>query len=162
MIIYAQQTNQLDETMQNEIWEILTKHELRGMKDAELEPGAIELLHQLKHKYKMVVLTNNSYSAALTALQRNHVDSLFDAILGREQVKYLKPHPDGIFTILKMYPNIPADEWISVGDAWVDGKASQGANVKFVSYQGDIEKMHQMGVFPMASIHKIDQLVRYL
>lgn len=119
MITYAQQSNLLHEKMQNEIWEISTKHELRGMVDAELEPGAIRLLHQLKNKYKMVVLTNNSYSAAISALKRNSIDSFFDAILAREQVRYLKPNPDGILAILNMYPNIPADEWISVGDAWV-------------------------------------------
>lgn len=162
MMIYAQQSNQWDQNMQNEIWEIFTKHELRGMEDADLEPGAMELLHRLHHQYKMAVFTNNSYSAALTALQRNNVDVLFDAILGREQVRYLKPHPDGVHTILNMFPTISADEWISVGDAWVDGKASQDANVTFISYQGDLDKMHQMGVFPAASIQEIDQLLSFL
>ena len=80
-------------------------------------------------------------------------------MVGRERMKALKPSPDGFLYMLDRYRDMTADEWISVGDAWVDGKASAGAGIAFVSYRGDAEKMKRMGVAPAAVIRSIPELL---
>ena len=155
-------TNLMNEQLIQKMWEIPTKHETEGMKDADLEPGVLELLEQLKSKYCMVIITNNAIKAAETALTNNNVLHYFDCVVGRGTMGSLKPSPDGFHYILRKYDHIPAEEWISVGDSWIDGKASASAGINFISYQGDIERMNRMGVIPFAEIMNIGELVRFL
>jgi phosphoglycolate phosphatase len=146
----------------NEMWEIPKKHEVFGMKDAALEPGVTYLLDELLNKYIMVIVTNNSIDAAERALKENGIFDYFDCVVGREMMKSLKPSPDGFLYILNQYQNTSASEWISVGDAWIDGKASVDAGVKFISYQGNIEKMNRMGVYPSAEIMNLTELIDFV
>lgn len=155
-------TNLMTEQLIQKMWEIPTRYEAEGMLDADLEPGVIELLEQLRSEYCMVIVTNNAIEAAETALTNNKIMHYFDSVVGRGLMGSLKPSPDGFHYILRKYDHIPAEEWISVGDSWIDGKASREANINFISYQGDIEKMNRMGVFPFAEIMDIRELVRFL
>jgi phosphoglycolate phosphatase len=159
----AMQNKLMTDELLREMWEIPKLHELAGMVDADLEPGVVELLHELKlRKYCVTIVTNNAIEAAYTALRRNAILDYFDCIVGREMMKTLKPSPDGYLYILNVYDNFTSDEWISVGDAWVDGKGSSAAGINFISYQGDAQKMTQMGVFPIAEITDIRELLLYL
>ncbi|AZN43768.1 HAD family hydrolase [Paenibacillus albus] len=158
IIEHVQRTDHWDNRLQNMLWDIAKKHELMGMSGAGLEPGVREVLLGLHGKFKLVILTNNSYAAAMTALSNHRISHFFDAIIGREQMKFMKPAPDGVYAIFEKYPEYSPNDWISVGDAWIDGKAAQDAGVKFISYQGDIDKMKSKGVFPFASIYDLAQL----
>ncbi|WP_317890728.1 HAD family hydrolase [Paenibacillus arenilitoris] len=162
LIQYAQRRGSWNPQAEADVWDIAAKHELLGMENAGLEPGAKDLLRQLFGRYKMVIVTNNAYSAAITALTRNDIVDCFDLIIGREQMKRMKPAPDAVYPVLRAYPTISPDEWISVGDAWIDGRASQDAGIKFVSYRGDPEKMKSRGVVPAGSIQELGQLLALL
>ncbi|REE94615.1 phosphoglycolate phosphatase [Paenibacillus taihuensis] len=159
---HVQRTTHWNAALQVELWDILKEHELLGMQNAELEQGAREVLQLLHGTFKMVIMTNNSDAAALSALSEHGIDHYFDTIIGREQMKFMKPAPDGLFAILAKYPELSPDDWISVGDAWIDGKASQGAGVKFIAYRADSEKMKSRGVIPDALIDDLAQLVSIL
>jgi phosphoglycolate phosphatase len=158
----AVRTNRMMNEVLNEMWEIPKKHEVLGMQDADLEPGVIYLLDELLSKYIMVIVTNNSIDAAERALKENGIFDYFDCVVGREMMKSLKPSPDGFLYILNQYKNTSAIEWISVGDAWIDGKASVDAGIKFISYQGNTEKMNIMGVYPSAKIMNITELIDFV
>ncbi|WP_177182646.1 HAD family hydrolase [Paenibacillus sp. OV219] len=162
IIEHVQRSEHWDIHLQEILWDIAKKHELMGMSGADLEPGAREILLELHGKFKMVILTNNSYTAAMSALLNHRINPFFETVIGREQMKFMKPAPDGVYAILNKYPNHSADDWISVGDAWIDGKASQDAGVKFISYQGDIDRMRSKGVIPIASIDDLAQLASYI
>ncbi len=162
MIDHARRTPSFPPELLHELWNICAKHEAMGMKDADLEPGVIELLDRMHNKRKLVILTNNSHAAAIAALERNNIDHYFEHVIAREQVQFMKPAPDGVHAILNLYSDTTPEEWISVGDAWIDGKASQDAGVKFVSYQGDAALMRQKGVHPAGSIDRIGDLLQYL
>jgi len=162
LIAHAQRTGLLQRGMQDELWAICARHEREGMKDAELEPGAHELLGRLHTRYALAVLTNNSFSAAQTALTRNGIGRFFDHTIGREQAGAMKPAPDGIRVILNRYQPTKPDQWLSVGDAWIDGKASQEAGVRFIAYQGDTAAMNRMGVHPAGFIGELGELERFL
>lgn len=156
----AIQTNHMPAEWIREMWEIPKKFEVAGMLDADLEPGVVELLNELQGKYCMVIVTNNAVEAAETALKGNQVFEYFDCVVGREKMESLKPSPDGFVYILNRYKHISADEWLSIGDSWVDGRASIDAGITFVSYRGDVAKMNKMGVYPHAQLQDIRQLTR--
>lgn len=158
----AMGTHLMTEELMQEMWKIIKKLEMIGMLNAGLEPGVTELLRELQGKYCMVIVTNNSIEAAKIALRENNILNYFDCVVGREMMKSLKPSPDGFLFILDKYRHIPANEWISAGDAWVDGMASADAGIDFISYQGDGKKMNRMGVFPRADIQDIRELKDFL
>ncbi|MNF19449.1 hypothetical protein D3C80_2242580 [compost metagenome] len=63
---------------------------------------------------------------------------------------------------MKQYSTTTALDWISVGDSWIDGKASSEAGIQFISYHGDIVKMNSMGVVPSAELMDIRELLQYV
>lgn len=158
----AKQTNLMSPELIKAAWDIPKKYEVMGMENAALEPGVTQLLSQLHGKYQLVVVTNNSVEAANRALKENGIFDLFDIIVGREMVKSLKPSPDGFLYILDRYKTISANEWISVGDAWLDGVASVEAGIKFIAYNADIKKMNSLGIFPHGEINDIRRLVDFI
>lgn len=162
IIAEAAITNRMTDTLVKEMWEIPKRFEIIGMRNADLEPGVIELLEELRDRYCMVVVTNNSIEAAEGALRNNGVLEYFDCVVGREWMNSLKPSPDGFLYVLQRYTNITAEEWISIGDSWIDGKASIEAGIRFISYQGDAETMKKMGVCPSAEITDIRELKKFI
>lgn len=129
-----------------------------GMQGAELEPGAVELLSELKGRYHIAIVTNNSVEAAEIALRDNGISEYFDFIIGRELMKALKPSPDGFLRVLDEFKH-SANEWLSVGDSWIDGKASISAGIRFIAYRSDIDKLKQMKVYPTAELSHLLELI---
>ena len=132
------------------------------MMGSVLEAGASELVQQLHGQLHLAIVTNNAVEAAMAALEENKIAHYFDLIIGREAMGLLKPAPDGYMEVLKHFPHTSPEEWLSVGDAWVDGKASESAGISFIAYRGDIARMNSMGVFPCAEIQHIQEVVGYL
>jgi phosphoglycolate phosphatase len=139
-----------------------SKHELSGMRGADLEPDARTLLELLYGKYVLVVITNNSLTAALEALNHTEIAGYFDLIIGREMMSALKPSPSGFYYVMNQFPAIKPDEWISIGDSWIDGKAAQDAGIPFISYRADMDKFHHRGVEPIERMSHLMQLYEYV
>lgn len=158
----AVKTGRMTEELLAEMWAIPQKFELAGMEGAALEPGVAEFLEELHGSCRLTIVTNNSYHAAVEALTANRIFDYFEIVAGREQMRSLKPSPDGFRYVLDQFVEMAAADWISVGDAWIDGKASMEAGVPFVSYRGDADKMNRMGVQPIAFIRDIRELRNYL
>lgn len=138
-----------------EMWRIVQNFELAGMEGAELEPGVPETLEWLGGRFRLAVVTNNSVLAAKEALRSNGILHRFARVVGREDMRSMKPSPDGFLAILAQWPDMLPEQWLSIGDSWVDGKASTAAGVPFVAYRADDEGMELMGVSPMACINDI-------
>ncbi|MEK8127823.1 HAD family hydrolase [Paenibacillus filicis] len=138
--------------------DIATEHELRGMEGAGLERGALQVLEALHGRYTLVVVTNNSRPAALKALEITGVAAYFDLIAGREQMTALKPSSSGFSYVLEQFPQLPASNWLSVGDSWIDGAASAGAGIAFVSYKTDPVVMKARGVEVTGHMQQLSEL----
>lgn len=158
----AAESKKMTRELKDKIWSIPTKYEVLGMENAPLEPGVEELVRELHGKYRLAVVTNNSVEAANRVIKRNNIYRYFDIIAGREMVDSLKPSPDGFLYVLNKNKDVLPSEWLSVGDAWLDGEASMLVGIKFIAYKGDIEKMNSMGVYPYAGISDIRELIHYL
>lgn len=145
-----------------EIWDIVVAHEVRGMHQAPLEDGAVELLAQLSGSYLLTIVTNNAYAAAKRALEDNKIMSYFYKIVARDHVRQMKPAPDSVHAILAAYPQWTAKDWVSVGDAWIDGAAAQSAGVDFVAYRSDSSLLKQHGITPIAHVEHLDEVAAVL
>ncbi|MEJ9216883.1 HAD family hydrolase [Paenibacillus glucanolyticus] len=162
VIAEAMNTGLLSEELSSEMWDIAKKHEIQGMIGAHLEEGSMELIQQLHGQLHLVIVTNNALEAAMSALNENGVAHYFDLIIGREAMGSLKPAPDGYLEVLKHFSHTSPKEWLSVGDAWVDGKASESAGMPFIAYRGDGAKMNSMDVAPFAKIQDIREVLGFL
>ncbi|MDT8976607.1 HAD-IA family hydrolase [Paenibacillus sp. chi10] len=154
----AIQTNRMTEELLKEMWDIAKKHEVCGMQGADLEPGAVEILNKLQGRYHLAIVTNNSVEAAEIALRDNGIYEYFDFIIGRELMKSLKPSPDGYLRVLDEFKN-SANEWLSIGDSWIDGMASISAGIRFIAYRSDKEMLKQMKVNPTAELSDLLELM---
>ena len=161
MIEYAKQIGITDELYQD-MMNIAANHEIVGMKGAGLEPGVSELLESLYTKFILVVITNNSLIAARQALETTKIIDYIDLIIGREQMSSLKPSPSGFLFALEQFKHIPLNEWISIGDSWIDGKASMDAGIPFISYRTSTEKMINRGVRPVGQINNIIEILDFI
>jgi phosphoglycolate phosphatase len=155
-------TGVLSETVEKLMWDRVAAWERAGMQDAGLESGATDLLDALTNQYRLVILTNNARQAAIEALEHTGVTHYFDRILGREQMDALKPSPSGIHNIMSYYPQIVRQEWLSVGDAWIDGKAAQEAGVDFLGYCTKEEEFIQRGIPSIGRLHTLMDLLVHL
>lgn len=152
----------IDDVQMKRIWEIASKHEIKGMDGVGLEQGVQDLLFELKDKLKLVVVTNNAYEAAIKALQLTQIIHYFDLIVGREQMSALKPSPSGFQHVLDYFQHIPAGQWISIGDSWIDGKASTEAGIRFISYRTSMDVMVEKGVRADGRIEQMLDLKKYI
>lgn len=145
--------------VEQEVWQLVAEVEAEGMENVVLEPYAMELLAHLKEKNKRIsLLTNNAYGAAAKALTDLSVLHLFDYVAGREQMKELKPSPSGIFHILDQDPTRPKEEWVMIGDSWIDGMAASRAGIPFIAYQASVPELEKKGVNPLGSIDCLKEL----
>lgn len=158
----AKRTSRLTDEQEAVIWQITEKHERLGMQDADLEPGVSELLERLIGKYRLTIVTNNSTTAAAAALQANDIQRCFDLVVGREMMASIKPAPDGYLYVMDRFPDIGPEEWLAVGDSWIDGKGATAAGIRFISYRGDERAMRDREVDLYGSILDIREILSYL
>lgn len=159
LIELGRNSGSITDEIESSVWDTIVAFETEGMLGAALEEGAEEVLDALKQHYTLVILTNNARSAAVKALEETSIIYSFDQIAGREQMAMLKPSPSGIHFILAQYPDISAEQWVMVGDSWIDGKAAQEGGVSFIAYQGDQQEMEEQGVTPVAYIGHLRELL---
>ncbi|RNB84647.1 HAD family hydrolase [Brevibacillus fluminis] len=159
LIELGRQSGRLTPSMEQRIWDEVGQIEKEGMHGAKLENNVVEVLTQLKNNHSLVILTNNASIAAEEALRETGIVDLFDAIYAREHMTALKPSPSGILSILGNYPNLGPDDWIMIGDSWIDGKAAQDARVDFIAYRGKPDEMERHYVSPIAWVQDCRDLL---
>ncbi|MEF3302981.1 HAD family hydrolase [Paenibacillus sp. GYB003] len=162
LIEAARGSGKLQAAWEAEIWDTVVRGEREGMAGAELEPFVPEVLERLRGDVAMSVLTNNAREAAIEALHRTGIVSCFEHIAGREQMAALKPSPSGLLHLLSHYPHIRADEWLAVGDSWIDGKAAQQGGVPFLAYHANTAEFERRSVPVIGHIRSMRELADYV
>ncbi|QKS46537.1 HAD family hydrolase [Paenibacillus cellulosilyticus] len=158
MLIEQAKRQGLDASRYEETMRITRQHEIVGMSDASLEPEAEWLLSELEGEYVLAVVTNNAEEAAREALTRTGIAERFQLIVGREGMTEMKPGPSGYHEVVKR-TGIPAEQWLSIGDSWIDGRGSIDAGIRFVGYQTKDEELASRGVEPIARLTRLSQLL---
>jgi len=135
----------------SEVLAIPVAHERRAMERATLEPFATETVAALKRLgFATAVWTNNDRVVADYVLARFGLAPHLDLVVTRDDVRALKPDPDGLRVIRARWPE--AQHVVVVGDSWVDGAAAQAGGVPFIAYRPDHDELARRGVTATAVI----------
>ena len=133
-------------------------HERRAMQAAALEAGAAETLAALRELgLTLAVWTNNDRVAARHVLERFDLTRHFDLVVTRDEMRALKPDPDGLRVVRERWPE--AARIVMVGDSWVDGAAAQAGGIPFIAYRADHAELAQRGIAVAAAIASLPDLV---
>jgi HAD superfamily hydrolase (TIGR01549 family) len=92
--------------------------------------GVVKSLRKMKdHGLKLAIASTYAHRRTVESLKTLRVASLFDVIVGPEDVVNGKPSPDMIFEVLRK-TGCRADEAVMVGDSVSDMKMGRNARVK--------------------------------
>lgn len=99
---------------------------------ARLYPGAASLLRQLRKRgYKLAVASNRPTKFSRIVLAHLGIRKYFDRVLCKDKLRYGKPHPLILNTIMRSFAVKP-EETLYVGDMVIDAQAGRRAHVRTV------------------------------
>src|SRR5687767_5160184 len=147
------------------VWAIALDHERRALAGASLDPGAREAIAGAgRAGFHPAIWTNNAREITLLALEPFDLAPAFDLIVTRDEMRALKPDPDG-WRVLAEHFGIPASGHgasYMVGDSWVDGLAATKAGVPFIAYRAKDADLAKWGVTPVAALSDLAALPAWL
>ena len=130
--------DELDRKKRDDVYKTIEKREMENIDKFEPIDDLISFIRGL-NGYKMAIFSLNSRRAIETCLERLDLSKKFDTIVSGEDVKKLKPAPDGILKILKIL-GIEKENSIFLGDSYVDLKAGRSAGITSVLSIEDLKK----------------------
>jgi phosphoglycolate phosphatase len=143
------------------LWEIALDHERRAMDLASLEPGAREAVEGARAAgFATAVWTNNAREISGVALERFGLLRVLDLVVTRDEMRALKPDPDG-WRVIAAHFGAPRDA-VVVGDSWVDGVAAAAAGIPFVAYRVNEADLVRWNLTPVARITDLAALPAWL
>jgi HAD superfamily hydrolase (TIGR01549 family) len=99
---------------------------LRRPDDFVAMTGTPEMLHELAGRYRLAVVTSRSRKEADRFLARYGLSDLFYAIITRDDVSRLKPHPMPVVAAGRKI-GLPLSQCVMVGDTNVDVRSAKAA-----------------------------------
>ena len=139
----SKSTNAFEE-VREEVLVIAERYELEAAKDTSLLPGVTETLKTLRKKnLKTALFTINSEKSANYILKRFRIGNLFDVVIPRSSVRYVKPNPEHLETVLKALMISP-DEAIVVGDGSSDMRCARELKVIAVGLPSGVSSMKEL------------------
>jgi phosphoglycolate phosphatase len=144
-------------------WDLALDHERRAMREASLESGALEALAGARRVgFATAIWTNNARVLTLPALARLGLADEVDLVVTRDDMRALKPDPDGWRVISGHFGDRLAGGAVVVGDSWVDGVAAAKAGVPFVAYRARQADLDRWRVKPVAHLTDLARLPAWL
>ena len=117
-------------------------------------------LNYLKGLGLKIGITSTKYRYGICEiLNKDNLISLFDFIIGGEDVTSHKPHPEGIYKILEAL-KVNKNECVYVGDSIVDAETAKNADIFYIAVlTGTTRKEDLLHYRPILIVNKIDELV---
>ena len=148
------------------LWALALEREQRAMGEATLEPGAGTAVAGARRLGFVTALwTNNAGAATRSALARLGLADHFDVVVTRDEMRELKPHPDG-WRVITAHANgaAPAGQpaVYMVGDSWVDGLAAAAAGVPFIAYRATPADLARWKIDPVVTLTDLAHLPDWL
>ncbi len=143
------------------LWEIALDHERRAMAIATLEPGARAAIDGARAAgFATAVWTNNAREITATALERFGLLGVLDLVVTRDEMRALKPDPDG-WRVIAAHFGAHHDA-VVVGDSWVDGVAADAAGIPFVAYRAKDADLERWRITPVTRLTDLAALPAWL
>jgi phosphoglycolate phosphatase len=147
--------------VESPLWDIALDHERRAMALATLMPGAREAIDGARAVgFATAVWTNNAREISATALERFGLLSVLDLVVTRDEMRALKPDPDG-WRLIAGHFGAHRDA-VVVGDSWVDGVAAQAAGIPFVAYRAKEADLTRWNITPATHLTDLADLPKWL
>jgi phosphoglycolate phosphatase len=150
------------------VWEVALDHERRAMEVAALEPGALAAVVGARRSgFATAIWTNNARELAVPALARLGLTDELDLVVTRDDMRALKPDPDGWRVIAEHFGKLANSAGnprnaVVVGDSWVDGVAAAKAGVSFIAYRARQEDLDRWQVTPIVHLADLALLPAWL
>jgi phosphoglycolate phosphatase-like HAD superfamily hydrolase len=146
------------------LWTLALDREQRAMDEACLEPGALDALAGARRLGFVTALwTNNAGSVTRSALARLRLADHFDVVVTRDEMREMKPHPDGWRVIADLVAGDGASRHTyMVGDSWVDGVAATAAGVPFIAYRMTPADLARWKIDPIITLADLADLPQFL
>ena len=117
-----------------------------------LFPGVTAAVGQLRDRGLKTGIVSTKFRYRIQAILANHdAGDLFDVIIGGEDVRQHKPHPESLERALARLELRP-DEALYVGDHPVDGQAAEAAGVPFVIVRSGVAREDEFAGLPRVAI----------
>jgi len=139
----------------------LKKYELSWAESSQIFPDTLPTLLRLKElECKMGLITNTSREAANCMLSIHGIGDFFEAVITREDIKRLKPDPEGILLALK---RLEAAEFVFVGDLIHDSRAAERAGgISIIVNRHHSKRLDFHADYVVKSLTEIPDLVEHL
>lgn len=139
---------------------ILYEEELQGLNNAELAPGASEVLARLEERGLPFAVVSNNHSGCIHAAFKKFALPTPAVVMGSEKVCRPKPDPESICRAIVALGVAPTD-CLLVGDGEQDCQAGIRAGVltALVSPSADISMLATSSTFTFAELHQLLRLL---
>jgi len=153
-------------TLEAALWALALEREQRAMDEATLEPGAGSAVAGARRLGFVTALwTNNAGAVTRAALARLGLADHFDVVVTRDEMRELKPHPDGWRVIAAHATGAARMGQPAVymaGDSWVDGLAAAAVGVPFIAYRAMPADLARWKIDPIATLTDLAALPTWL
>lgn len=139
----------------------LKKFELRWALQSRVFPDTRSALCKLKRlKCRMGLVSNTSREAADRMLSMHRIGSFFDVIVTRENVRRLKPDPEGILLALK---KLDGRSFFFVGDLAHDSLAAKKAGgISIIIKRNPLKTLKFKADYVVRSLEEVPDIVQTL
>jgi HAD superfamily hydrolase (TIGR01549 family) len=132
------------EKIKKMIFSIVEHFEQKAAKTTKMFAGILETLQTLRDmKLKIALCTISGEKATNYLLKRFHLAQFFDAIITREFVSGVKPHPDHLETTLNAL-KVKSYEALLVGDSFKDMECARQLDVLAVGVATGISSIEEL------------------
>jgi HAD superfamily hydrolase (TIGR01549 family) len=154
------------EKIRNGALAIAEKYELEASKTTSPFPGAIDTLESLKKmNLKIGLCTINGEKSTNYILKKFRITSLFDAVIPRNKVKYVKPNTEHLEATLEALKVNPRDAMF-IGDGTRDMQCAREAGVKAVGLPTGVSSekdlMNSGADYLITSISDLPTLIEHI
>jgi phosphoglycolate phosphatase len=126
------------------IFSVVEDFELEAARTAKMFEGIPETLQALRDmKLELALCTISSEKTTNYSLKRFHIDQFFDAVITRDSVSEVKPHPKHLEAALDVL-KVRAQEALLVGDSVKDIQCAVQLNVLAVGVTTGLSSMEEL------------------
>lgn len=121
--------------------------------NTHLFPETREVLERLKSRGARIAILSTKYRYRIEELvARDFSEGFFDLIVGGEDVKQMKPSPEGLLLAMKRLGATPANT-LYLGDSVVDALTAQAAAVPFAGILHGVTTRQELAAYPHTAIY---------
>lgn len=117
--------------IRDKIIEISYRVEKEHYSGNELVPVALEILDSAKKHAELYIWSSNDKRTIEPIIKELNVETLFDKIVSRNDVTYIKPNPSGFDLIFN--PDNSKSAYLMIGDSEFDRFAAQNSEIDFIN-----------------------------